>query len=137
MAEGGARPDQRRSTWRSRAIRALPPRAKGHLSQNDPSHRATPRGGTGPTGSKAPAQRQGVNSCTPSTQQPAITAITVIIVSIVATTFGFSLGNVPQLCPDLAITAWIAWLVGPRSTSASSGFLPEPRSQGRAYSRRR
>ena len=43
----------------------------------------------------------------------AVTAITAIVV----VTFAFSLAN-KQLCLDLGITAWVAWLVGPAAGSA-------------------
>jgi hypothetical protein len=38
-------------------------------------------------------------------------------------TFAFSLGNVTQLCLDLGITAWIAWLVGPAVDLSVVGLL--------------
>ena len=38
-------------------------------------------------------------------------------------TFGFSLGNVTQLCLHLGITAWIAWLVGPAVDPSVVGLL--------------
>ena len=50
-------------------------------------------------------------------------AITVITATIVAMTFAFSLGNVTQLCLDLGITAWIAWLVGPAVDLSVVGLL--------------
>ena len=40
-------------------------------------------------------------------------AVTGITAAIVAMAFAFSLGNVTQLCLNLGITAWIAWLVAP------------------------
>ena len=50
-------------------------------------------------------------------------AITVITAAIVIMTFAFSLGNVTQLCLDLGITAWIAWLVGPAVDLSVVGLL--------------
>jgi hypothetical protein len=50
-------------------------------------------------------------------------AVTVITASIVALTFAFSLGNVTQLCLDLGISAWIAWLVGPAVDLSVVGLL--------------
>src|SRR6185312_15897490 len=38
-------------------------------------------------------------------------------------TFAFSLGNVTQLCLDLGIKAWIAWLVGPAVDLSVVGLL--------------
>lgn len=37
--------------------------------------------------------------------------------------FAFSLGNVTQLCPNLGIKAWIAWLVGPAVDLSVIGLL--------------
>ena len=50
-------------------------------------------------------------------------AVTVVTAAIVAMTFAFSLGNVTQLCLDLGITAWIAWLVGPAVDLSVVGLL--------------
>ena len=50
-------------------------------------------------------------------------AVTAITASIVVLTFAFSLGNVTQLCLDLSITAWIAWLVGPAVDLSVVGLL--------------
>jgi hypothetical protein len=50
-------------------------------------------------------------------------AITIITAAIVIMTFAFSLGNVTQLCLDLGITAWIAWLVGPAVDLSVVGLL--------------
>jgi hypothetical protein len=50
-------------------------------------------------------------------------AVTVTTAAIVAMTFAFSLGNVTQLCLDLGITAWIAWLVGPAVDLSVVGLL--------------
>jgi hypothetical protein len=50
-------------------------------------------------------------------------ATTIVTAAIVIMTFGFSLGNVTQLCLDLGITAWIAWLVGPAVDLSVVGLL--------------
>jgi hypothetical protein len=50
-------------------------------------------------------------------------AVTAVTAAIVAMTFAFSLGNVTQLCLDLGITAWIAWLVGPAVDLSVVGLL--------------
>ena len=50
-------------------------------------------------------------------------AVTAVTASIVVMTFAFSLGNVTQLCPDLGIKAWIAWLVGPAVDLSVIGLL--------------
>jgi hypothetical protein len=50
-------------------------------------------------------------------------AVTAVTASIVAMTFAFSLGNVTQLCLDLGIKAWIAWLVGPAVDLSVIGLL--------------
>jgi hypothetical protein len=50
-------------------------------------------------------------------------AVTVIAASIVAMTFAFSLGNVTQLCLELSIKVWIAWLVGPAVDLSVVGLL--------------
>jgi flagellin-like protein len=50
-------------------------------------------------------------------------AITGITASIVAMAFAFSLGNVTQLCLNLGITAWIAWLVAPAVDLSVIGLL--------------
>jgi hypothetical protein len=50
-------------------------------------------------------------------------AVTVITAAIVVMSFAFSLGNVTQLCLDLGITAWIAWLVAPAVDLSVVGLL--------------
>jgi hypothetical protein len=50
-------------------------------------------------------------------------AVTAVTAAIVLMTFAFSLGNVTQLCLDLGITAWIAWLVGPAVDLSVVGLL--------------
>ena len=50
-------------------------------------------------------------------------AVTAVTAAIVVMTFAFSLGNVTQLCLDLGITAWIAWLVGPAVDLSVVGLL--------------
>ena len=50
-------------------------------------------------------------------------AVTVVTAAIVVMTFAFSLGNVTQLCLDLGITAWIAWLVAPAVDLSVVGLL--------------
>jgi hypothetical protein len=50
-------------------------------------------------------------------------AVTAITAAIVVMTFAFSLGNVTQLCLDLGITAWIAWLVGAAVDLSVVGLL--------------
>ena len=50
-------------------------------------------------------------------------AVTGITASIVAMAFAFSLGNVTQLCLNLGITAWIAWLVAPAVDLSVIGLL--------------
>jgi hypothetical protein len=50
-------------------------------------------------------------------------AVTIVTATIVGMTFAFSLGNVTQLCLDLGITAWIAWLVGPAVDLSVVGLL--------------
>ena len=50
-------------------------------------------------------------------------AVTAITASIVAMAFAFSLGNVTQLCLNLGITAWIAWLVAPAVDLSVIGLL--------------
>src|ERR1700722_16231986 len=50
-------------------------------------------------------------------------AVTAVTAAIVAMTFAFSLGNVTQLCLQLGITAWIAWLVGPVVDLSVVGLL--------------
>ena len=50
-------------------------------------------------------------------------AVTAVTASIVVMTFAFSLGNVTQLCLDLGIKAWIAWLVGPAVDLSVIGLL--------------
>lgn len=54
-------------------------------------------------------------------------AITAVTAAIVLMTFAFSLGNVTQLCLNLGITAWIAWLVGPAVDLSVVGLLTEMR----------
>jgi len=50
-------------------------------------------------------------------------AVTGITAAIVAMAFAFSLGNVTQLCLNLGITAWIAWLVAPAVDLSVIGLL--------------
>jgi hypothetical protein len=50
-------------------------------------------------------------------------AVTAVTIAIVLMTFAFSLGNVTQLCVNLGITAWIAWLVGPAVDLSVVGLL--------------
>lgn len=50
-------------------------------------------------------------------------AVTIITTAIVVMAFAFSLGNVTQLCLDLGITAWIAWLVAPAVDLSVAGLL--------------
>ena len=50
-------------------------------------------------------------------------ATTVTTAAIVIMTFAFSLGNVTQLCLNLGITPWIAWLVGPAVDLSVVGLL--------------
>ena len=50
-------------------------------------------------------------------------AVTAVTIAIVLVTFAFSLGNVTQLCVNLGITAWIAWLVGPAVDLSVVGLL--------------
>jgi hypothetical protein len=50
-------------------------------------------------------------------------AVTAVTAAIVLMTFAFSLGNVTQLCMNLGITAWIAWLVGPAVDLSVVGLL--------------
>jgi hypothetical protein len=50
-------------------------------------------------------------------------AVTAVTAAIVVMTFAFSLGNVTQLCLNLGITAWIAWLVGPAVDLSVVGLL--------------
>jgi hypothetical protein len=50
-------------------------------------------------------------------------AVTAVTAAIVVMTFAFSLGNVTQLCHELGITGWIAWLVGPAVDLSVVGLL--------------
>jgi hypothetical protein len=50
-------------------------------------------------------------------------AVTGVTAAIVVMTFAFSLGNVTQLCLELGITVWIAWLVGPAVDLSVVGLL--------------
>jgi hypothetical protein len=49
--------------------------------------------------------------------------VTVITAAIAMLTFAFSTGNVTQLCLDLGITPWTAWLVGPAVDLSVVGLL--------------
>ena len=77
------------------------------------------RTSTSSSASSAPAQGQ------PALPGEVLTrrAVTVITAAIAAMTFAFSTGNVTQLCLDLGITAWTAWLVGPAVDLSVVGLL--------------
>jgi hypothetical protein len=50
-------------------------------------------------------------------------AVTAVTAAAMVISFAFSLGNVTRLSPDLGITVWIAWLVGPAVDLSVIGLL--------------